>query len=178
MDTAGVERVDFNALGGADLVTVNDLTGTDVDAVNIELAGALGGITGDGAADNVVVNATNGVDTIFVEGDADTLKVIGLAAAVQILRSEFANGRLDINTLAGNDRVDVDGLQIGAIKLSVDGLLVPIEHCSRRQGAHTWALCRSEGVVRDHWRIGTHSETQSFAGNGQNSRGHARGLRV
>src|SRR5262245_17007237 len=28
MDTAGVERVDFNALGGADLVTVNDLTGT------------------------------------------------------------------------------------------------------------------------------------------------------
>ena len=26
MDTAGVERVDFNALGGADLVTVNDLT--------------------------------------------------------------------------------------------------------------------------------------------------------
>jgi Ca2+-binding RTX toxin-like protein len=40
MDTAGVERVDFNALGGADLATVNDLTGTDVDAVNIELAGA------------------------------------------------------------------------------------------------------------------------------------------
>ena len=30
MDTAGVERVDFNALGGADLVTVNDLSGTDV----------------------------------------------------------------------------------------------------------------------------------------------------
>ena len=31
MDTRGVERVDFNALGGADIVTVNDLTGTDVD---------------------------------------------------------------------------------------------------------------------------------------------------
>ena len=27
MDTRCVERVDFNALGGADLVTVNDLTG-------------------------------------------------------------------------------------------------------------------------------------------------------
>ena len=26
MDTRGVERVDFNALGGADTVTVNDLT--------------------------------------------------------------------------------------------------------------------------------------------------------
>ena len=41
MDTDGVERVDFNALGGADVVTVNDLTGTDVDgAVNVDLAGS------------------------------------------------------------------------------------------------------------------------------------------
>ena len=59
MDTAGVERVDFNALGGADLVTVNDLTGTDVSDVNVDLAGALGGATGDNAADRVVLNATN-----------------------------------------------------------------------------------------------------------------------
>ena len=38
MDTDGVETVDFNALGGADLVTVNDLTGTDVSDVNVDLA--------------------------------------------------------------------------------------------------------------------------------------------
>ena len=30
MDTASVETVDFNALGGTDTITVNDLTGTDV----------------------------------------------------------------------------------------------------------------------------------------------------
>jgi len=125
MNTAGVERVDFNALGGADLVTVNDLTGTDVDAVNIELAGTFGGATGDGAADNVVVNATDAVDTVFVEGDANKLTVIGLAAAVQVFRSEFANDLLNINTLSGDDRVDADGLEIGVIKLFVDGLLVP-----------------------------------------------------
>ena len=38
MDTAGVERVDLNALGGADVVTVNDLTETDVNDVNVDLA--------------------------------------------------------------------------------------------------------------------------------------------
>ena len=38
MDLDGVERVDFNALGGADTVTVNDLTGTDVTQVNLDLA--------------------------------------------------------------------------------------------------------------------------------------------
>ena len=32
-------RVDFNALGGADVVTVNDLTGTDVNERNVDLAG-------------------------------------------------------------------------------------------------------------------------------------------
>src|SRR6266508_1761569 len=53
MDTHGVERVDFNALGGADLVTVNDLSGTDVRSVNVDLAGTLGEATGDGQADRV-----------------------------------------------------------------------------------------------------------------------------
>jgi hypothetical protein len=42
MDTAGVETVDFNALGGADTVTVNDLSGTDVTSVAADLAGVGG----------------------------------------------------------------------------------------------------------------------------------------
>src|SRR5829696_596330 len=46
MDTAGVEIVDFNALGGTDMVTVNDLRGTDVKIVNSDLAATLGGNTG------------------------------------------------------------------------------------------------------------------------------------
>ena len=40
MDINGVEQVNFNALGGADTITVNDLTGTDVTRLNIDLAGA------------------------------------------------------------------------------------------------------------------------------------------
>ena len=70
MDTDGVERVDFNALGGADVVTVNDLTGTDVEEFNVDLAGSLGGATGDNAADDVIVNGTDGDDRIKVNGDA------------------------------------------------------------------------------------------------------------
>src|SRR5512132_2865793 len=54
MDTAGVERVDFNALGGTDLVIVGDLTGTDVGSVNVDLAGNLGGVAGDGQTDRVI----------------------------------------------------------------------------------------------------------------------------
>ena len=39
MDLNGVEHVQFAALGGADTITVNDLTGTDVTQVAIDLAG-------------------------------------------------------------------------------------------------------------------------------------------
>jgi Ca2+-binding RTX toxin-like protein len=125
MDTAGVERVDFNALGGADLVTVNDLSGTDVSSVNVDLAGTLGGATGDGQADSVVVNATKGDDAIDVSGDAQVVKVSGLTPTVEIVHPEAANDRLEINTVAGTDTLETVGLAAGAIQLFEDGILVP-----------------------------------------------------
>jgi Ca2+-binding RTX toxin-like protein len=125
MDTAGVERVDVNALGGADIVTVNDLTATDVRDVNVDLAGTLGGSAGDGQPDRVVVNGTEGNDTIDVSGDAGGVKVSGLAATVGIFNAEAASDRIEINTLAGTDSVDSGGLAAGAIQLVVDGVLVP-----------------------------------------------------
>ena len=125
MDTAGVEQVDVNALGGADLVTVNDLSGTDVRAANVDLAGTLGGATGDGQADRVVLNGTNGDDAVKVSGDATEVNAKGLAPTVAILHPEAANDRLEINTLAGTDSVASAGLAAGAIQLFVDGVLVP-----------------------------------------------------
>ena len=125
MDTAGVERVDFNALGGADLVTVNDLRGTDVSALNLELAGSLGGATGDGAADRVVVNGTAGNDAIDVSGDTSEVKVSGLVPTVAIFHSDGASDELDVNGLAGTNTVTTAGLATGAMKLLVDGALVP-----------------------------------------------------
>ena len=123
MDTAGVERVDVDALGGADEVTVNDLAGTDVTDVNVDLAGAAGG--GDGQADCVFVNGTNGDDTIDVSGDAEEVKVSGLAATVDVFHPEAANDRLEVNTLAGSDVVDSSGLAPGTLQLFVDGALRP-----------------------------------------------------
>jgi Ca2+-binding RTX toxin-like protein len=122
MDTHGVENVDFNALGGADAVTVDDLTGTGVTNVRVDLAGTLGGSAGDGAADRVVVDGTNGDDQISVGGDVD---VTGLAAIVTVLHAEAANDRLEIDTLAGSDTVDASKLTAGAIQLLVDGVPVP-----------------------------------------------------
>jgi len=123
MDTDGLERVDFNALGGADTVTVNDLSATDVTDVRVDLASTLGGTAGDGQADQVVVNGTDGDDAIIVNGDASAVTSSRKGKTVTILHPEPGD-RLDVNTLAGNDSVDASGLAAGAIQLFVDGVFV------------------------------------------------------
>ena len=125
MDTASVESVDFNALGGTDTITVNDLSGTGVSKVNLDLAAALGGTAGDGQADRISVNGTAGNDAIAVSGDAAGVSVTGLAASIGIRHAEAANDRLEVNTLAGSDTVSSGGLAAGLIQLFVDGVLVP-----------------------------------------------------
>jgi Ca2+-binding RTX toxin-like protein len=126
MDTGGVERVVFNALGGADNVTVNDLSGTDVTNVDVDLdlAGTLGGTAGDGQIDRVVVNGTNANDTLTAAGAAGDVNVNGQAPAVDLLHAE-ATDQLDFETFSGIDTVASGGLAAGAIQLFVDGVLVP-----------------------------------------------------
>ena len=43
MDLNDMEAISFNALGGADTIVVNDMSGTDLTELNINLAGAGGG---------------------------------------------------------------------------------------------------------------------------------------
>ena len=115
MDTAGVEQVIFNALGGTDNVTVNDLTGTDVTNVSIDLG--VGGAP-DSQLDTVDVKGTDGDDKITVAGSAADVSVTGLAATIDILHPD-ARDQLDIDTGAGKDTVDPSGLAGGVIQLSV-----------------------------------------------------------
>jgi RTX calcium-binding nonapeptide repeat (4 copies) len=122
MDTNDVEIVDFNALGGIDSVTVNDLTGTDVTQTNLDLAGALGGNVADGAVDNVVVNGTDGDDTIDIDGNGSGADVTGLATAVSVQHANNTDN-LSVNTLAGTDNVVANGVA-GVLNVLVDGVAV------------------------------------------------------
>ncbi len=121
MDLNGVEGIDLNPLGGADTITVNDLSGTDVTDVSVDLASPSGSGAGDGSADSVIVNGTDGVDVLRVAGDADRVSVIGLAAQVDIAGGEIASDRLTINTLGGDDVLDASLLSDDALPLTVDG---------------------------------------------------------
>jgi Ca2+-binding RTX toxin-like protein len=119
MDLNDTEAITFNALGGADKVTVGDLSGTDVTEINLNLA--LPGGAGDGAADTVIVEGTSGDDVIVAVGDASGSSVLGLAALVNITGAEAANDRLSIKAQDGDDVVEGSGLSVAAIPLTADG---------------------------------------------------------
>jgi Ca2+-binding RTX toxin-like protein len=121
MDTAGVERVVVNALGGADVTTVHDLSGTDVQDVLVDQESKPGSGMGDGAADQVIVEGTPGKDRVAVFGGNGSARVAGLPATVTVTGAEPANDSLAINTLDGNDFVNALGLSADAVKLSIDG---------------------------------------------------------
>ena len=119
MDLGSIEHIDFNALGGADNITVNDLTGTDVSQVAIDLAAQPGSGVGDGQADTVTINATNGDDVINLTENNGVITVSGLATDVTIAGFE-ANDRIVINGLGGDDVINASGLAAG-IQLTENG---------------------------------------------------------
>ena len=121
MDLDDMETLEINALGGTDQLTVNDLSGTDVNLVKVNLAGTIGGTAGDNAADMVTANATNGDDIIDVFGAGSSVSVLGLAARIDITGSEGANDSLVINGLGGNDGITATTVPAGVIKLTLDG---------------------------------------------------------
>ncbi|MBW4553325.1 MAG: hypothetical protein KME35_19760 [Aphanocapsa sp. GSE-SYN-MK-11-07L] len=109
MDTNDLEQVDFNAFGGLDTITINDLTNTNVKQVNIGLA-AFGSTAGDGAVDTIILNGSGNPDTVNVSGTAGKVKVSGLAANVQITGGDEDSDRLVINTFSAPDTITINDL--------------------------------------------------------------------
>ena len=115
MDLNDVETIAAKMLGGADTLTVNDLSGTDLTNVTTDVG------SNDGAADNVIVNATNGDDVATVAGASGSAQVTGLASAVNVTGAAVSNDRLTVNGLAGDDVLDASGLAADAIQLTLSG---------------------------------------------------------
>jgi hypothetical protein len=108
MSLDDVEAIDVRPLGGTDTVTVNDLTGTDVKRVDVDLAAVLGGSTADGQADTVAVVGTIRDDAISADSNGAAVEVTGLAAFVRVTHADAALDSLVIDGRAGDDAVSVD----------------------------------------------------------------------
>jgi Ca2+-binding RTX toxin-like protein len=121
MDVNDLETFTINALGGTDSVVLNDLSGTDATQINVDLSGTLGGTAGDGQADVVTVNASNGANAVTLTGAGTAFGVTGLTASVAVTNSEGANDAFTLNGLGGNDSLTATSLPAGIVRLTLDG---------------------------------------------------------
>ena len=107
LDMGDVERLDVLPAGGADTMQVDDMSGTDTDVVQWNLATARSSVATDQAADALSVNGTFGNDTVDVAASGPEVRMTGLAATVVILRSDPNLDRLHLDTKPGTDVVTV-----------------------------------------------------------------------
>ena len=122
MDLAGVERIDVRTLGGADNVVVNDLAGTELKTVRVDLD-AFGGV-GDGQPDTVTANGTAAADAFKIGsiGGETLVTGLGLAAAVQVAGGEEANDNVVAAGLGGDDTITMAvGAASGPATVNFDG---------------------------------------------------------
>jgi hypothetical protein len=106
MDMSAIETFELEALGGNDNLTVNNLGGTSIRNAHIDLAGTSG--NADQTADVVTVNGTEQPDRVAVTAQNGLVDVSGLQADLQISGSDATLDQLQVNTLGGNDSVNVD----------------------------------------------------------------------
>jgi Ca2+-binding RTX toxin-like protein len=120
MDLNDVENINVVALGGNDTITINDLTGTDITQVAVDLSATPGSGVSDGQADTIVINATNGDDVISISESNGVVTVSGLGEDVVIRGFDTTNDRIVINGLGGDDVITASGLPAG-IQITADG---------------------------------------------------------
>jgi Ca2+-binding RTX toxin-like protein len=118
MDVDDVETLTVQALGGADTVTVNDLSATDVESVDVDLG--VGGV-GDAAVDSVTVNATNNANVVRISGASGGVSVLSPYVIVGIVDAEPANDSLIVNASTGADLVSASTLASTSVALTLNG---------------------------------------------------------
>jgi Ca2+-binding RTX toxin-like protein len=114
-----IEFIDVQALGGADNAVLNDVSGTDLKLVTLDLEAAIGAGTGDGAADSVTVNGTDDPDDIQIVADGSAVDVFG--TPLRIDHSEAANDKLTVNGLGGADTITGEPGLAALIQLVING---------------------------------------------------------
>jgi RTX calcium-binding nonapeptide repeat (4 copies) len=119
MDLNGIDALNVRTLGGTDNVTVNDLTGTGLDAPSVDLAAFDGGT--DSLLDRVIVNATPGADKVKVDSVDGKVRVSANGRKVEVAGADPAQDRVAVNTLAGADTITSGVGLVGAQAVEVDG---------------------------------------------------------
>jgi Ca2+-binding RTX toxin-like protein len=158
MDLHGIETVNVAALGGADNITIGEMTGTDVKHVDVDLAGTPGGTAGDGAVDDVTIEGTAGKDVITLSTRADGALVIGGLSEDVVIEHFDAKDAIHIAGMGGGDVIDTSHLGSGGPTITFDGLdvLAGAASANLAAGATSAHAATGSASATDHQNAAAH----------------------
>lgn len=113
MDLSGVERVELQALGGADTITVPDLTGSGLTTIAVDLG------AGDGAVDQMSFAGTAGDDVVEIDEVDDVLSLVGLPVKLVVTGFEGTD-KAKIELGDGNDDINATDPGFAAVLFDLD----------------------------------------------------------
>ncbi|WP_421723899.1 hypothetical protein [Bauldia sp.] len=114
-----VETIQIKTRGGEDQVWIDDMDGTDVKVVEVDLS--KNGKKADKAVDVVIIDGADEKDDIVVKATEDGVKVKGLSAKVIVDHVGDNGDHVQVKGFGGADRIDAAKLPKGAVKLHLDG---------------------------------------------------------
>ncbi len=120
MDLDDVERIDLDTLDGRDTIVIREMSGTDMDVVNTDLAATKDVPQGDAQTDFLTMFGTEGDDAVTVSGASGSASITGLAPTVNIEHAVLPDV-MQVLGLGGDDTVDASGLAADAIGFGTSG---------------------------------------------------------
>ena len=120
LDVDSIENVLYHALGGADTVVINDLLGTGVKSLTIDLTGVINSGVADGELDQITLFGTSGKDVMSISSKGGAIAVEGLSFDLRIRQADTSD-RLLLSGLGGADKLSAEGAQANKIILVMDG---------------------------------------------------------
>jgi Ca2+-binding RTX toxin-like protein len=115
--TKSVETLSLHAFGGTDTITINDLSGTGLSKITIDLEATIGG--GDGQQDTINLNGRAGADTVTIASSGNLITISGFPSTTRIGGSDTFDV-IAVNGLAGDDTFDASGMGAGIASLSIN----------------------------------------------------------
>ncbi|MDB5299554.1 MAG: type secretion target repeat protein, partial [Phycisphaerales bacterium] len=135
-NTTNFDGLRVLAGSGADTVTLNDLTGTGVTKVLVDLGDANGGTSDDGAADTLIINGSPAADVFTFGTSADTNDIDSDGSTSELLldvnradgysyevlnASRSGGDSVQVHGQGGNDTLDASALTTDLAALTLAG---------------------------------------------------------
>ncbi|MCC6234962.1 MAG: calcium-binding protein, partial [Verrucomicrobiales bacterium] len=121
LDSSEVEAIRLEVAAGADSIVVEDVTGTALTDLRMDLAAGPGSGSGDGETDRVELRGSSDRDEWSVAGDARELSVTGGHTRISVVGHEGDRDLLIVKGEGGNDLLSAAHLAAGCVSLTLDG---------------------------------------------------------